>query len=63
MSKGHETGPSGVALTLTKAGSSDVLKEIVTTSGGAYTFEKVLPGEYEITASHPTWQFETVCIP
>ena len=54
------TGPAGVTLSLSKVGSKDVLKEVVSGNGGAYTFENVLPGEYEIIAKHPTFKFDTV---
>lgn len=49
-----------MTLTLTKVGSDEVIKETTSAEGGEYTFEKILPGEFEVTASHPTWTFEKV---
>ena len=60
VSVGHESGPTDVTLTLTKQGDKQPLKTTATTAGGAYTFENVLPGEYEVAASHPRWQFQVV---
>ena len=62
VSKGQSEGPAGVKLILKKSGTQDVVKETTSKIGGGYTFEKVLPGNYDVEASHPTWKFETVVI-
>lgn len=49
-----------MTLTLSKVGSTEVIKEVVSVTGGSYTFENVLPGDYEIKASHKTLKFDTV---
>ncbi|XP_043945088.1 nodal modulator 1-like isoform X1 [Protopterus annectens] len=58
LSKGQTSGPAGVQVTLRKAGSTVDIQKSVTQSGGKYSFSKVLPGEYEIFASHPAWTME-----
>ncbi|KAK7913571.1 hypothetical protein WMY93_013782 [Mugilogobius chulae] len=58
LSKGHLLGPAAVEVTLSKAGTGDKLQSVVTQPGGKYTFFKVLPGGYDITASHPSWTLE-----
>ena len=60
ISRGQDSGPAGVTLSLSKAKSTDVLETTTSTEGGAFTFENVLPGEYTVAASHPVWQFEKV---
>ena len=60
VSKGQSDGPAGVTLTLTKQGSTEVIKEAQSEVGGGYKFEKVLPGEYAVTARHPSWTFDQV---
>ena len=62
VSKGESVGPSGISLSLKKPGSKEVLKTTTSTAQGAYTFEKVLPGEYVVEATHSKWQFEQVRI-
>ncbi|KAA0713171.1 Nodal modulator 1 pM5 protein [Triplophysa tibetana] len=58
LSKGHLSGPAGVEVSLRKAGENDVLHTVLTQASGQYTFLKVLPGSYDITASHATWTLE-----
>uniref|UniRef100_A0A1A8V1N5 Nodal modulator n=1 Tax=Nothobranchius furzeri TaxID=105023 RepID=A0A1A8V1N5_NOTFU len=58
LSKGHLLGPAGVEVRLSRAGSEEKLRSVLTQPGGKYTFFKVLPGSYEITASHPSWTLE-----
>ncbi|KAI7807708.1 BOS complex subunit NOMO1 [Triplophysa rosa] len=58
LSKGHLLGPAGVEVSLRKAGENDVLQTVLTQASGQYTFLKVLPGSYDITASHATWTLE-----
>lgn len=60
MSKGQSVGPSGITLSLKKKDKTDVLKSTVSKQDGAYTFEKVIPGDYIIEASHPVWKFDVV---
>uniref|UniRef100_A0A8C7ZI33 Nodal modulator n=1 Tax=Oryzias sinensis TaxID=183150 RepID=A0A8C7ZI33_9TELE len=55
LSGGHLLGPAGVEVTLSRAGTEEKLQTVVTQPGGKYTFFKVLPGHYDITASHPSW--------
>ena len=61
VSKGQTDGPAGVTLTLSKLGSTEVIKETTSEVGGSYGFERVLPGEYSVTAKHPSWTFDQVC--
>ncbi|KAK1885759.1 Nodal modulator 3, partial [Dissostichus eleginoides] len=58
LSKGHPLGPAGVEVKLTRVGTGEKLQSVVTKPGGKYTFLKVLPGNYDITASHPSWTLE-----
>ncbi|XP_019368143.1 PREDICTED: nodal modulator 1, partial [Gavialis gangeticus] len=55
LSKGQILGPAGVQVVLRNAGSDVNIQATVTQAGGKFAFFKVLPGEYEIFASHPTW--------
>ncbi|XP_077172101.1 nodal modulator 1 [Paroedura picta] len=55
LSKGQDMGPAGVLVSLKNAGSEVAVQATVTQTGGKFIFFKVLPGEYEIFASHPTW--------
>uniref|UniRef100_A0A7N6FFD0 Nodal modulator n=1 Tax=Anabas testudineus TaxID=64144 RepID=A0A7N6FFD0_ANATE len=58
LSKGHLLGPAGVEVKLSLPGTEEKLQSVITQPGGKYTFLKVLPGNYEITASHPSWTLE-----
>uniref|UniRef100_A0A3Q3IUZ5 Prealbumin-like fold domain-containing protein n=1 Tax=Monopterus albus TaxID=43700 RepID=A0A3Q3IUZ5_MONAL len=58
LSKGHLLGPAGVEVKLSRPGTEERLQSVVTQPGGKYTFFKVLPGNYDITASHPSWTLE-----
>uniref|UniRef100_A0A3P8TWT2 NODAL modulator 1 n=1 Tax=Amphiprion percula TaxID=161767 RepID=A0A3P8TWT2_AMPPE len=58
LSKGHLLGPAGVEVKLSRAGTEEKLQSVVTQPGGKYTFFKVLPGYYDITASHSSWTLE-----
>ncbi|MEE6517936.1 hypothetical protein FKM82_028558 [Ascaphus truei] len=55
LSRNHNLGPGGVQVAMRRAGSGVNLQTTVTQPGGKFAFFKVLPGEYEIVASHPTW--------
>ncbi|XP_036381795.1 nodal modulator 1 [Megalops cyprinoides] len=55
LSKGQQLGPAGVEVSLRKSGAESNLQTVLTQPGGKYTFFKVLPGDYEITATHPSW--------
>ncbi|XP_038675302.1 nodal modulator 1 [Scyliorhinus canicula] len=57
LSKGQISGPAGVHVNLRKVGR-DVDQTSLTQTGGKYVFTKVLPGDYEIFASHPTWTLQ-----
>ncbi|XP_077461040.1 BOS complex subunit NOMO1 [Stigmatopora argus] len=58
LSKGHLLGPSGVEVKLRPTGTDENLQTVITQPGGAYNFHKVLPGTYDIIASHPSWILE-----
>ncbi|XP_016342196.1 nodal modulator 3-like [Sinocyclocheilus anshuiensis] len=58
LSKGDLLGPAGVEVSLRKVGEDDVLQSVLTQAGGQYTFLKVLPGSYDITATHASWTLE-----
>ncbi|XP_036954741.1 LOW QUALITY PROTEIN: nodal modulator 1 [Acanthopagrus latus] len=58
LSKGHLLGPAGVEVKLSRVGTEEKLQSVATQPGGKYTFLKVLPGNYDITASHPSWTLE-----
>ncbi|KAM6972753.1 BOS complex subunit NOMO1 [Aplochiton taeniatus] len=58
LSKGHLLGPAGVEVSLSREGSEEKFQTVLTQPGGKYTFLKVLPGSYDITASHPSWTLE-----
>uniref|UniRef100_A0A8D3A306 Nodal modulator 1-like n=1 Tax=Scophthalmus maximus TaxID=52904 RepID=A0A8D3A306_SCOMX len=55
LSKGHLLGPAGVEVTLSREGTEEKLQVSHTF---LFTFLKVLPGQYDITASHPSWTLE-----
>ncbi|NXS18565.1 NOMO2 protein, partial [Mystacornis crossleyi] len=58
LSKGQTLGPAGVQVVLRNAGSDINIQATITQPGGKFAFFKVLPGEYEIFASHPTWMLK-----
>ncbi|XP_061684858.1 BOS complex subunit NOMO1 isoform X2 [Syngnathoides biaculeatus] len=55
LSKGHLLGPAGVEVKLSHSGTDEKLQAVITQPGGAYNFHKVLPGTYDIIASHSSW--------
>lgn len=55
LSRNQNLGPAGVQIALRRVGSGGNQQTTVTQTGGKFFFNKVLPGEYEIVASHPTW--------
>lgn len=55
LSKGQSLGPAGVLVALRNMGSDVNIQVTATQTGGKFAFFRVLPGEYEISASHPTW--------
>ncbi|XP_026560040.1 nodal modulator 3-like [Pseudonaja textilis] len=55
LSKGQALGPAGVLVALRHPSTGVTLQSTTTQPGGKYAFLKVLPGEYEVFASHPTW--------
>uniref|UniRef100_A0A8C6XMV8 Prealbumin-like fold domain-containing protein n=1 Tax=Naja naja TaxID=35670 RepID=A0A8C6XMV8_NAJNA len=55
LSKGQDLGPASVFVALRSPSTGVTLQSTTTQPGGKYAFLKVLPGEYEIFASHPTW--------
>ncbi|KAJ3615361.1 hypothetical protein NHX12_018928 [Muraenolepis orangiensis] len=58
LSKGHPLGPADVEVKLSRAGTEERSQSVLTQPGGKYTFFKVMPGSYDITASHPSWTLE-----
>ncbi|KAF4080021.1 hypothetical protein AMELA_G00165660 [Ameiurus melas] len=58
LSKGQLQGPAGVEVSLKNAGEDQILQMVLTQAEGQFTFSKVLPGNYEITASHASWILE-----
>ncbi|XP_061085827.1 BOS complex subunit NOMO1 [Conger conger] len=58
LSKGQLLGPAGVEVNLRRAGAEASLQTVLTQPGGKYTFFKVLPGNYDITAAHASWTLE-----
>ncbi|KAH9504323.1 Nodal modulator 2 [Bulinus truncatus] len=57
-SLGQSVGPAGVQLDLLSLSKPDVYQKVFTSDKGAFSFPNVMPGDYKIKASHPTWQFE-----
>lgn len=58
FSKGQQDGPTGVTVSLKPRGDNKVLRDVITGSGGKYIFPEVLPGDYDVVASHPKWTFQ-----
>ncbi|KAK0146111.1 Nodal modulator 1 [Merluccius polli] len=58
LSKGHPLGPADVEVKLSRSGTEEKLQSVLTQPGGKYTFFKVMPGSYDITASHSSWTLE-----
>ncbi|KAG7268727.1 hypothetical protein CRUP_012871 [Coryphaenoides rupestris] len=58
LSKGHPLGPADVQVKLSRGGTGEKLQSVLTQPGGKYTFFKVMPGSYDITASHSSWTLE-----
>eukprot|EP01068_Selenidium_serpulae_P016731 Selendium_serpulae@DN6316_c2_g4_i1.p1 len=58
----YDVGPSGVNVSLFALGdnksgdSSEPLSTAITTEGGHYALEGVLPGHYRVVASHSSWK-------
>ncbi|XP_073255709.1 BOS complex subunit NOMO3-like [Porites lutea] len=57
ISKGREIGPAGVEISL-HVTSGDKERKTVTTDGGFFSFARVMPGKYQVKASHASWSFE-----
>ncbi|XP_053550913.1 nodal modulator 3 [Bombina bombina] len=55
LSRNEHSGPQGVQVAMRRAGSGVNLQTTATQKGGKFAFYKVLPGDYEIVASHPMW--------
>lgn len=55
LSQGQSLGPAGVQVSLRNIGTEAKVQSTVTQPGGKFAFFKVLPGDYEILATHPTW--------
>lgn len=57
ISKGQSDGPAGVTVNLFKEGTTSVLQTTTTGEGGAYTFSKVMPGDYSVQATSTGYKF------
>ncbi|XP_074644327.1 BOS complex subunit NOMO3-like isoform X2 [Tubulanus polymorphus] len=57
-SKGVSDGPAGVTVKLYRTDDNEIVQATKTETGGLFVFEKVLPGQYRIEASHPSWILE-----
>ncbi|KAF4370085.1 uncharacterized protein LOC115708837 [Cannabis sativa] len=53
-----EGGPSDVKVELLSPGG-DLVSSVQTSSGGSYLFTNIIPGNYELRASHPDFEVET----
>lgn len=54
VSAGAEEGPAGVTVELQDA-QGKTLQKTQSGLGGGYSFARILPGDYSLLASHPTW--------
>ncbi|KAH9371903.1 hypothetical protein HPB48_003515 [Haemaphysalis longicornis] len=54
VSAGAEEGPAGVTVELQDA-QGKTLQKTQSGAGGAYSFARILPGDYSLLASHPAW--------
>jgi hypothetical protein len=53
-----QKGPAGVIITLKSKANAKIADRTTTTAqDGAFHFDNVFPGTYEIVASHPSWTF------
>lgn len=50
---GQKTGAAGLEVELSQNGQ--ILKAVKTNGVGVFSFTPLLPGEYKVRASHPTW--------
>ena len=55
--EGDVSGPAGILLTITPVTGNSGPRTTITTEGGHFSFTKMIPGVYTLTASHPTWSF------
>ncbi|PIK34154.1 putative nodal modulator 1 [Apostichopus japonicus] len=55
--KGQMEGPAGVTISMAKTGSKEVIAEVISNERGLYEAPNILPGDYTLTAKHPTWKF------
>ncbi|PIK59939.1 putative nodal modulator 1 [Apostichopus japonicus] len=55
--KGQMEGPAGVTISMAKTGSNEVIAEVISNERGLYEAPNILPGDYTLTAKHPTWKF------
>lgn len=54
LSHGQAEGPAGVQVQLQDA-HGHTLQTTRSTTGGSYSFARILPGRYTLVASHPLW--------
>ncbi|XP_072165899.1 BOS complex subunit NOMO3-like [Diadema setosum] len=63
LSKGQTEGPEGVLISLKSKENKDAPAiETRTKQGGVYSIPNVLPGDFVITASHPSWTFQQASV-
>lgn len=55
VSAGSVDGPAGVSLALMSDGAE--VGRTMSTEGGKFVFEGVLPGKYQVSATHDSWRF------
>lgn len=62
VSRGEEVGPPGVTVQLLDP-AGHVLQTTTTEEGGAYMFSRVMPAEYSLLATHPSWDVQDARVP
>ncbi|PVD27782.1 hypothetical protein C0Q70_12955 [Pomacea canaliculata] len=58
ISEGQTEGPEGVTLSLVDTSSKQTLQTVTSGVGGSFTITGVMPGEYDIKASHLKWKLK-----
>ncbi|CAB3359921.1 Hypothetical predicted protein [Cloeon dipterum] len=56
VSAGSDEGPEGVTVALHAKGANEPLLKAKTDQGGAFSFPRVAPGQYELVASRQGWK-------
>lgn len=55
VSAGSDEGPEGVTVALHSKGANEPLLKVKSETGGAFSFPRVAPGQYELRASRTGW--------